>query len=303
MVVCFMITVGEGWQHTNLTACFNAQPWQKYCVEPPCGQLDPTKDRLYDVLENIFRDYVDYFEPDTIFHMGGDEVSVECWNSSADIQKWMKDNNYGLEKDAFFRLWGMFQDKALERWDRVAKKHVPIVLWTSHLTETPYLEKYLNPERYIIQIWTKGDDPNVKNLLENGYKLIVSNYDALYLDCGFAGWVTDGNNWCAPYIGWQKVYQNDMKQIGGRYSSQILGAEAALWSEQADEYTLDARLWPRVSALAERLWSDPDSNWRDAESRMLLHRQRLVQHGIQAELLEPQWCLQNEDQCPLVSKP
>lgn len=295
--------VGEGWQNTGLTACFNYQPWQKYCVEPPCGQLDPTKDKLYDVLENIFRDYVDYFNPDTIFHMGGDEVSVECWNASTDIQKWMKENGYGLEKDAYFQLWGDFQQKALERWDRVAKKHVPIVLWTSHLTETPYLEKYLNPERYIIQIWTKGDDPKVQTLLENGYKLIVSNYDALYLDCGFSGWVTDGNNWCSPYIGWHKVYQNDMKTIGGQYYQQILGAEAALWSEQADEYTLDSRLWPRVSALAERLWTDPETNWRDAESRMLYHRQRLVQRGIQAELLEPQWCLQNEDQCPLISKP
>lgn len=93
-----------------------------------------------------------------------------------------------------------------------------------------------------------------------------------------------------------------MKNIGGSYSSQILGAEAALWSEQADEYTLDARFWPRVSALAERLWSDPKTSWRDAESRLLVHRESLVEHGIQAELLQPQWCLQNEDQCPLVQR-
>lgn len=295
--------VGEGWQNTGLTACFNYQPWQKYCVEPPCGQLDPTKDQLYDILEKIYGDFVDYFSPvDTIFHMGGDEVSTECWNASTDIQSWMKSQGWGLEKSDFMKLWGDFQEKALERWDRVAKTHVPIILWTSHLTETPYLEKYLNNERYIIQIWTKGDDPKVQTLLENGFKLIISNYDALYLDCGFPGWVTDGLNWCAPYIGWQKVYENDLKDIGGSYSSQILGAEAALWSEQADEYTLDSRLWPRVSALAERLWSDPKTSWRDAESRLLIHREQLVQHGVQAELIQPQWCLQNEDQCPLVQR-
>uniref|UniRef100_A0A336MGX8 Beta-hexosaminidase n=1 Tax=Culicoides sonorensis TaxID=179676 RepID=A0A336MGX8_CULSO len=295
--------VGEGWQNTGLTACFNAQPWQKYCVEPPCGQLDPTKEKLYDVLEKIYSDFVDYFSPvDTIFHMGGDEVSTDCWNSSTDITNYMKAQGWGLEKSDFMKLWGDFQENALERWDRVAKTHVPIILWTSHLTEMPYLEKYLNNERYIIQIWTKGDDPKVQTLLESGFKLIISNYDALYLDCGFAGWVTDGNNWCSPYIGWQKVYANDLKDIGGSYSSQILGAEAALWSEQADEYTLDGRLWPRVSALAERLWSDPKTSWRDAESRLLVHREQLVQHGVQPELLQPQWCLQNEDQCPLVQR-
>ena len=43
--------VGEGWQDTNFVTCFKATPWENYCVEPPCGQLDPTKPDLYDVLE------------------------------------------------------------------------------------------------------------------------------------------------------------------------------------------------------------------------------------------------------------
>ena len=85
--------------------------------------------------------------------------------------------------------------------------------------------------------------------------MIVSNYDALYLDCGFGAWVTDGNNWCSPYIGWQKVYDNRMENIAGDYVNQVYGAAAALWSEQVDEWALDAKLWPRASALAERLWS------------------------------------------------
>lgn len=130
--------------------------------------------------------------------------------------------------------------------------------------------------------------------------MILSNYDALYLDCGFGGWVKDGNNWCSPYIEWQKIYSNSPSKIVGYESvNQILGAEAALWSEQADEYTLDSRLWPRVSALAERLWSDPSTPWREAESRMLMHRLRLVQNGISAERLQPEWCLLNEDECPI----
>ena len=40
--------------------------------------------------------------------------------------------------------------------------------------------------------------------------MIVSNSDATYLDCGYAGWVTDGNNWCSPYKGWQ--VSNDLRQ-------------------------------------------------------------------------------------------
>lgn len=46
-----------------------------------------------------------------------------------------------------------------------------------------------------------------------------------------------------------------MESFGMPYIDQIYGAEAALWTEQVDEWALDARLWPRASALAERLWS------------------------------------------------
>lgn len=82
----------------------------------------------------------------------------------------------------------------------------------------------------------------------------------------------------------------------------VLGAEAALWTEQVDESSLDGRFWPRAAAMAERLWSNPDEGWQKAEYRMLAHRERLVQRGIQSEALEPQWCYQNEGSCPSQGK-
>jgi hexosaminidase len=51
--------------------------------------------------------------------------------------------------------------------------------------------------------------------------------------------------------------------------------------------------------LGERLWSDPKTTWREAESRMLMHRVRLVENGVTADRLEPEWCLQNDNQCPI----
>ncbi|XP_060654600.1 chitooligosaccharidolytic beta-N-acetylglucosaminidase [Drosophila nasuta] len=296
--------VGEGWQHKNMTACFNAQPWQKFCVEPPCGQLDPTVTEMYDVLQDIFSDMFELFDPD-VFHMGGDEVSVGCWNSSETIRNWMTKQGWNLNEADFMRLWGHYQTEALKRWDNLtstAAAPTPIVLWTSTLTQDQYIDDYLNPQRYIIQIWTTGTDKVIKKILKRGYRIIVSNYDALYFDCGGPGWVTDGNNWCSPYIGWQKVYENNLTHIAGDYQHHVLGAEAAIWSEQIDEYTLDNRFWPRASALAERLWSDPvgaDGGWKQAEARMLLHRERLVENGIGAEAMQPQWCLQNENECPI----
>lgn len=300
--------VGEGWQkHKNMTVCFNAQPWIEYCVEPPCGQLNPVAPGLYNVLEDIYREIFELFDPD-VFHMGGDEVSTSCWNSSAQIRKWMKDRHWSAtNENNLMRLWDHFQTNALNRIDVVSKKDsgekTPIILWSSSLTELPYLEQYLDKKRYIIQAWTKGNDDKLIDILKSGYKMIISNYDALYFDCGAASWVAEGQNWCSPYIGWQTVYSNQLEDISQSYIKQILGAEAAVWSEQIDEHSLDQRLWPRASALAERLWSNPQENWREAEPRFLLHRERLIENGISAEAVQPKWCLYHQGKCPLNLNP
>lgn len=314
--------VGEGFQHTDLVMCFNKQPWTSYCVEPPCGQFDPSKDKLYDVLEDIFREMLEYYENPEVFHMGGDEVDLRCWNTSDTLIDWMREKGWSNDEEGFHELWNYYQVNSLERLDKVSDKKMPIFLWTSTLTEDPHLEKYLDKERYIFQIWTTFDEPKNMQFLSKGYRAIVTNYDTLYLDCGFPGWVTgkkimlsmfkeeicvinnndisiDGHNWCGRYHGWHEIYENRMERVAGQYVSQIIGGEAALWTEQADEKALDSRIWPRASALAERLWSDPVHGWRPAESRMLMNRLRLVQvGGLDADRLQPEWCLQNEGDCP-----
>lgn len=302
--------VGEGWQWAgpNVTVCVNAQPWNKYCVEPPCGQLNPTNDTVYEILGGIYRDIFALFDSD-MFHMGGDEVNFECWRSSLDIVNWMTSQGMGQTNDDYLQLWDMFQKKAyMKVVEANGGNEIPIVLWTSHLTAEGAIDKYLDNEIYIIQIWTTGRDAAIANLVNKGFRVIFSNYDALYFDCGFGAWVAEGNNWCSPYIGWHKVYMNNPYTLltnlgvdvspGTAARELVLGAEAALWTEQVDESSLDGRFWPRAAAMAERLWSNPDEGWQQAEYRMLAHRERLVQRGIQSEALEPQWCYQNEGSCP-----
>ena len=50
------------------------EPWQSYCVEPPCGQLNLANPKMYDVLQEIYAGMVDLFQPLDLFHYGGDEV-------------------------------------------------------------------------------------------------------------------------------------------------------------------------------------------------------------------------------------
>lgn len=242
--------VGEGWQNTGLVICYKdpSMPAQWR------GHFDPTKDELYDVLEDIYKDFVDAFTP-SIFHIGTDEVGIECWNTSTAIKEWMTAREMEHTTEGFMELWAYYLQKSVERLDKSLGSTTPLILWTSSLTEEPYLTKYIDKDRYIVQIWLEKNHTDIREMLENGYKLIISNSDSLYLDCGVGGWVDKGLNWCSPYNTWQTVYRNKMDEIAGEYVNQVYGAEVAIWSESIDPTIVDLRIWPRASAFAERMWS------------------------------------------------
>lgn len=88
--------------------------------------------------------------PDS-FHMGGDEVHFKCWESSANLTNWMNNRGWSLDEDGYTRLWSYFQNEALERLDKWARKDTNIILFTSTLTEPEHLH-YLDNNRYVIQV-------------------------------------------------------------------------------------------------------------------------------------------------------
>lgn len=68
--------VGVGWDFPgaeNYTVCVEREPWFDWCLQPPCGQLNPAEPEIYDQLEAIYEELHDVFQFDT-FHMGADEV-------------------------------------------------------------------------------------------------------------------------------------------------------------------------------------------------------------------------------------
>lgn len=122
-------------------------------------------------------------------------------------------------------------------------------------------------------------------LLDLNYKLIISTKDAWYLDHGF--W---GNT---IYHRWNVVYDN---QIPER-SKGVLGGEVCMWGEYVDDSAIDSRIWPRAAAAAERLWSNPYNSSIKAQIRFLEQRKRLVNMGIHAAAITPEWCYQNDNEC------
>ncbi|CAG7727946.1 unnamed protein product, partial [Allacma fusca] len=293
---------GNGWQWGpleglgDLAVCVNAQPYKTYCIQPPCGQLNPLNNNTYFVLGELFKDFLDVFDRD-VFHMGGDEISERCWLSYPPILEWLAIN--GPNNNTLMDLWGEYQDRALAKL-KEANNGEPItpIVWTSAMTD--HARKFLNPKEYIIHVWSSSNDSIIKDILNEEYKVIFSNNDTMYLDHGFGAWRGTQNK--ATLKSWQDIYGTDILGFAKKSMSpdkirkmlnngQILGGEATLWSEKTDIQTMEMKLWPRGSALAERLWSNPEkSRTRFAYPRLINHRERMVQRGIRADTLLPESC-------------
>ncbi|KAI8609854.1 hypothetical protein BC830DRAFT_1222013 [Chytriomyces sp. MP71] len=101
---------------------------------------------------------------------------------------------------------------------------------------------------------------------------------------------------------WTLIYNYDPRQgLPNNTASAIKGGFGSLWSETVKRHNLDSHTFPRVSAIAERLWSDIDLNSHTAY-RFDRFRASLVNElGIAAADIDylgnqelftfrPEWC-------------
>ncbi|CAB3360961.1 Hypothetical predicted protein [Cloeon dipterum] len=287
---------GQGWQWGpekgmgELAVCVGQQPWRQLCIQPPCGQLNPANQNVYAILGQLYKEMLEAFAPhaDTVFHMGGDEVFLECWKQANNVTDWLatQRTQRPLSDHDYMWAWQYFQAKALRELDQAYnqtnKKPPSVILWSSQLTEPESIASTLDPARYVIQTWVPANETLNQDLISRGYRIIVSIKDAWYLDHGFWG--------ITKYANWKKVYE-------ARVPKEALGGEVALWSELIDERSMDAILWPRSASLAERLWSNPSSS--SGALRRLLRWTRTIYkyRAIQASAITPQWCEMHEAEC------
>ena len=74
-------------------------------------QLNIVNDKMYDVLSEIYKEFMDLFDTD-LFHMGGDEVNMNCYNTSTEIRTHLESLNLVGTEDDILDLWRDFQRKA-----------------------------------------------------------------------------------------------------------------------------------------------------------------------------------------------
>ncbi|CAN6455821.1 unnamed protein product [Victoria cruziana] len=308
----------------EIVTCANAFWWppgrkweDRFASEPGSGQLNPLNSKTYDVVRNVIKDVASLF-PESLYHVGGDEVARRCWESV---------------KAPFRGLWSEGGNVSQLLVDTtypyiLSRNKSAVVYWEDVLLGATMDVGSLPKETTILQTWNNGPS-NRKRVTAAGYRDIVSSAEFYYLDCSHGTFLGNDSrydrqtedqedpsepfnyrggsagSWCGPFKTWQRIYDYDITYgLSKEEAELVLGGEVALWSEQADATVLDARVWPRTSAMAEALWSgnrgdDGKKRYADASDRLNEWRYRMVGRGIRAEPLQPLWCLRNPGMCNL----
>ena len=92
----------------------------------------------------------------------------------------------------------------------------------------------------------------------------------------------------------EEVYGFEPEPEGLEGSGRILGGECNMWSERAPQRLVESKVYPRLVAMAEVLWSPPTTrNWSNFQSRMESHYTRLdtweVAYGWETVPMALEW--------------
>lgn len=223
------------------------------------GPMDPTKESTYAFLFKLFQEVVEVF-PDQFVHLGGDEVGFECWASNPDVMEYMKQQRiYSFE---------MLEEKFIQQIvDQIDVLNRSSVVW-----QEVYVNGVRLPNGTVVHVWTG----NRQDLL---YRITRDGLPALLSSCWYLDHLSTGGDW-------RKFYNCDPHDFVGTQTQKdlVLGGEACMWAEVVNDHNIVQRIFPRVSATAEKLWSQEDvTDTNDAARRLEEHSCRMNLRGISAQ--------------------
>ena len=197
--------------------------------------MDPSNEEVYKFLDKFIGEMAELF-PDAFFHVGGDEVTGKPWDANPKIQEFKKANNLADNHalQAYFS----------ERVQKIVAKHKKTMVgWDEVLHPT-------SPKEILIQSW-RGQE-SLAEAATRGYRAILSR--GYYIDLQFP----------ASYHYANDPLENKAAGLTPEQQKFVLGGESCMWAEYITPFNIDARLWPRNAAVAERLWSP--QNIKDVDS-------------------------------------
>ncbi len=222
-------------------------------------------DSTFEFLETVLDEVLELF-PSTYIHIGGDEAPKVRWEACAKCQHRIAAE--GLQDEHELQSWFIGR---IGRY--LESKGRKMIGWDE------ILEGGL-PAGATVQSW-RG--------MEGGRAAIAAGNDAIMSPTShcYFDYPVESTDLEEVY-GFEPV-PNDVQGTG-----RILGGECNMWTERAPQDLVDSKVFPRLVAMSEVLWSQPaQRDWSNFQSRMVQHYPRLdawgVKYGWETVPISMQW--------------
>ncbi|KAI8499287.1 hypothetical protein Bbelb_230510 [Branchiostoma belcheri] len=229
------------------------------------GPANPAREETYTFMQRLFQEIRQVFA-DEYFHLGGDEVNFQCWMSNEEVQQFMRQRGFPNTTVGFADLQGYHIKRILD----IIYHHFPQrtrgIVWQdvfdTAIVGNDLADVSLNT---IVHVWKWNHTRELARVTQAGYKALLSS-------CWYLNHISYGQDWPQYYGCDPQDFQGTQQQ-----KDLVLGGEACLWGEWVDSTNFVPRMWPRASAVAERLWSPQSvTDSAAASPRMEEHRCRMV---------------------------
>ena len=188
------------------------------------------KEETIGFLQDVLAEVITLF-PSREIHLGGDEVPPYRWEACADCRARME--REGLAGAPALQGWFMSRmasylaahGRRMIGWDEILAGGLP--------------------EDAVVQSW-RGMD-GAAEAARAGHDAIVSPTSHAYFDYALS--TTD----------LEQVYRFEPvpATLKSAEAARILGGEAAMWTERAPQSVVEEKIYPRLLAMAEALWTPP----------------------------------------------
>jgi hexosaminidase len=211
-------------------------------------------ERVFGVGENVFTFIQNVLEevlalfPSEFIHIGGDEVPKREWKESGAAQARIKE--LGLKDEEGLQSWFVAR---IDKW--LSERGRRLIGWDE------ILEGGLAPGATVMS-W-RGEKGGIA-AAKAGHDVVMAPEKPTYFD---HDQTTEGLlrirglNTIEDVYGYEPIPQ----ELSSDEGKKVLGAQAQLWTEYMPTWAhVEQAAWPRLCALAEVLWSPPET--RDADS-------------------------------------
>jgi hexosaminidase len=211
------------------------------------------KDRVFEFLEDVLTEVAELF-PGPYIHIGGDEVPPTRWRNCKRCRKRIEEEEL---KDV-----GELQCYFFNRIEKIlASLGKKPIGWDEVLCNDL-------AQSATMQVWRDMD--HVSTAARLGYDVIVSPTSHVYFDYEL------------DRIDLTRVYEFEPipEKMPAAARKRILGGECTLWTEHTTRDQIESKLYPRIVAFAERLWSPASTPFGDFHRRLQTHYERLGHLGV-----------------------